>query len=238
MRLILDNSATSFLALALVLVSSPLPASAANNQPWLNISTAYYVDSREFGTAAIGLSSNALPAGFSFWGFSDFLGDQKSNNAHVTHSFSEYRLSHSGLGKWFGVKGLGLQLENDIISGRSNDVIRAGVIYKHDLPLPWLAGRSRQGWLQWRYFPYQDTNTGSQASLIFNLPITDRMGITGFADYNVREGAANRWVAEPELSYRVTNKLFTLIEYRYNQFESANPALDGSAVALGIRYQF
>ncbi len=213
------------------------PNIAAESFP-VRIAAAYYADAREFSTASVVVSAKQLPFGLSLWGFSDFHGDQQSNNFKLTRSFSEYRLSHNGIESWTGIKGLGLQAEFDVLSGKGNDVARAGLTYKHNLPLPWMRDSGRQGWLQWRVLPYQTNNSGSQGSLIFNVPFTERIGLTGFADYNVRDGGSNRWVIEPEINVRLSQDFYALVEYRYNQFESSNPQLDGSAFALGVRYQF
>lgn len=174
--------------------------------------------------------------GFSLWGFSDFHGDHDSNDLGLNRSFSEYRLSHGSAAKLFNTPGFSFQAELNSITGDGNDVVRAGLTYKHKLPLPW--GKGTKGWLQWRAFPYETDNDGGQASLIFFLPISPRLQIKGFADYNVMEGANNRWVVEPELNIQISRRLAALLEFRYNEFEDANPAIHGSGVALGIRYQF
>lgn len=211
---------------------------AVKDQQVIKIAGAYYLDSREFPTASIGLSANRLPFAFSLWGFTDFHGDHNSNDLALTRSFSEYRLSHSGLGDIIKISGLAFQVELNALSGSGNDLVRVGVTYKHNLPLPWLSDSSKQGWLQWRVFAYETDNNGGQASLIFNLPITLRIHVKGFADYNVIEGAHDRWVIEPELNVQLNARWWTLLEYRYNQYEDANPTIRGSSVALGLRYHF
>lgn len=211
-------------------------ASWAKGLDAVKLAGAYYLDSRAFSTASIGLSSDRLPGGFSLWGFSDFHGDHDSNDLGLNRSFSEYRLSHGSAAKLFNTPGFSFQAELNSITGDGNDVVRAGLTYKHKLPLPW--GKGTKGWLQWRAFPYETDNDGGQASLIFFLPISPRLQIKGFADYNVMEGANNRWVVEPELNIQISRRLAALLEFRYNEFEDANPAIHGSGVALGIRYQF
>ena len=204
----------------------------------VQLSGAYYLDSRAFTTASVGISSNRLPLGFTFWGFTDFHGDHDDESLSLTRSFSEYRLSHGGVGDVTGLPGLGLQAELNALSGGGNDLVRVGLTYRHDLPLPWLAGSGKTGWLQWRAFPYESDNDGGQASLIFNLPITDRVLVKGFTDYNVVDTGDNRWVVEPELNVRIAERFWALLEYRYNEYEDANPAIRGSGVALGLRYHF
>ncbi len=213
------------------------PVRADESSP-VQLSGAYYLDSRAFTTAAVGISSNRLPLGFTLWGFTDFHGDHDDDSLALTRSFSEYRLSHAGVGRVTGISGLGFQAELNALSGSGNDLVRIGFTYRHDLPLPWLAGGGKTGWLQWRAFPYESDDDGGQASLIFNLPITDRVHVKGFADYNVVDAGDNRWVVEPELNVRISERLWALLEVRYNEYEDANPSVRGSGVAMGLRYQF
>lgn len=216
----------------------PVALAYANESSGVRISGAYYVDSREFTTASIAVSSNRLPLGVSLWGFTDFHGDHDDKSLALTRSFSEYRLSHASLGQWTRVSGLGFQVELNALSGSGNDLVRAGITYRHNLPLPWLSGSGQSGWLQWRAFPYESDNNGGQASLIYNFPISERFHVKGFADYNVADGTDNRWVIEPELNVKLAERLWALLEYRYNEYEEANPSVSGSSVAIGVRYHF
>jgi hypothetical protein len=200
----------------------------------VKLSAAYHMDSRHYSTAGIIVSSNKLPGGFSLWGFSDFHGDQESNNHKVTRSFSEYRLSHGIASKIIGVNGFALQAEINALSGKGNDLTRLGLVYKHKLPLLW----QQEGWLQWRAFPWESDHNGGQVSLIYFVPLTSRLHLQGFADYNVADKGPNRWVIEPELSYKLGRNISALVEYRYNQYEENNPSVKGAGLAVGVRYQF
>lgn len=228
----------TFTSLYLALSIGAADVSFAEGFDAVKFASAYYVESRAFSTASISVSSDRLPGGVSLWGFTDFHGDHDSHDLALTRSFSEYRLSHAGVGKLFNTRGLSVQAELNSMTGNGNDLARVGLTYKHNLPLPWGKDTGSQGWLQWRAFPYETDNDGGQASLIFFLPITPRVHVKGFADYNINEGADNRWVVEPELNVQITQRLWALLEFRYNQFEDANPATRGSGAAIGIRYQF
>jgi hypothetical protein len=45
-------------------------------------------------------------------------------------------------------------------------------------------------------------------------------------------------VIEPQLTYKMTNHLSLALEYRYNGYEDANPAVKGSGAALGLEVSF
>lgn len=226
-----------FTSLYLALSSGAVSVGAAEGLDAVKFAGAYYMESRAFSTASVSVSSNRLPGDLSLWGFTDLHGDHDSNDLALTRSFSEYRLSHAGVGKLLKTRGLSVQAELNSITGNGNDLTRVGLTYKHNFPVPWGKDTGSQGWLQWRAFPYETDNDGGQASLIFSLPITPRVHIKGFADYNINEHADNRWVVEPELNIQISQRLWALLEFRYNQFEDANPAVRGSGVAIGIRYQ-
>ena len=124
---------------------------------------------------------------------------------------------------------VGIQAEyNDQTPGRGA-VGRAGMTFKHPLPL------GRGSWLQWRLLPVESINEQSQYSLIYSAGLNDRMRLAGFADYNVRKDATNRWVIEPELSFVLSGTYAALVEYRYNGFEQHTAGLRGSGLALGVR---
>lgn len=211
---------------------------SADEPPLLNASGAYHVDGRGFTTANIMLSSSRLPLGIGFWGFTDFHGDHGSDSTRLTRSFSEYRLTHAGVGKLAGISGLAAQVEYNAITGSGNDVTRVGLAYRHDVALPWRSAGDLSGWMQWRAFPYESDNDGGQVSLIWFLPLTERLAFKGFADYNVHDAIDNRWVLEPELSFKVSSNLSALIELRHNEYEVASPVVTGTSVAVGFRYQF
>ena len=56
--------------------------------------TTYYLDSRDFNTAALFASTSGLPLGLSVWGFVDLHSDQKNSSDRFDASryFLEYRL--------------------------------------------------------------------------------------------------------------------------------------------------
>lgn len=196
------------------------------------VDVSYYFDSRDFNTWSIFLLNKNLGAGFSFLGFTDFHSDQnKANDRYdVTRTFSEYRLSNNKIADWLNIDGMALQLEyNDITPGSSNNTFRFGLTYQSAL--------SQNHWLQWRLFPV-DSRNDHQISLIYFLTFSDKLNLSGFADYNFVKNGKNQWIVEPQLNYKLHSRLWILLEYRYNGFEDNNPYLDGSGTALGIRYHF
>ncbi len=201
------------------------------NNAFSSTSFNYYKDDRDFDTMGIFISENNLSHGFSIWGFTDFHSDQNTQNkrSDFTHSFSEYRLSNNLISHWVNIEGLGLQIEyNDSSPGIDNTVWRLGLTYKYII--------SDQHWIQLRALPLQD-NADSQASLIFKFTLHPRITFTGFADYNIKSGKENLWVVEPQFNFRVLENTWLLLELRYNDFERNNSQLDGTGVAVGLRYE-
>ncbi|MDH5435390.1 MAG: porin family protein [Gammaproteobacteria bacterium] len=217
------NLTRPFIALVLLTIN-------VTTQAEPKVQMQYYFDDRDFNTLGVVVSANDLPAGFSIWGFTDFHGDQNNANERydITRSFSEYRLSNNKISDWTKIDNLGLQVEvNETSPGNNNTVWRGGITYK--------LVSSANNWLQLRLFPMQ-SNKHNQASLIYFYSITTNVKFSGFADYNIQDGSKNRWVVEPQLSYRLMDKAWLLLEYRYNGFEDAKATLDGSGWAIGISY--
>ena len=193
----------------------------------------YYLDDRDYNTLSVTTALNKLPGNLSFWGFTDFHGNQTSprERSRLTRSFSEYRLTYN-LKDLTGIEGLGLQTEFNYFSRSDNKFARFGLVYKHKIPfLP------QGSWLQWRFFPEQ-TDDNEQFSLIYRLAITEKLSISGFADFNFNNGARDRWVVEPQLNYQFNKYLSFHVEYRHNGFEDANKALRGNGIAIGLGVTF
>jgi len=74
--------------------------------------------------------------------------------------------------------------------------------------------------------------------LIYYFYLSKYISISGFADLNLEENGTNRWVAEPQMNIRLSDNVDLVLEGRLNEFESANPNLDGSGVAGGLKYKF
>jgi hypothetical protein len=198
-------------------------------------SLSYYFDSRDFNTIVNSVTN--LPWRLSIWGFADFHSNQGQarDRFDPTRYFMEYRLSHLIDPKWLGgFEGLGLQAEYNDSNGSGNTLARFGVTYKHGLPLM----PDYKGWLQWRAFFYETDGSGTQVSLGYNLPVTERISITGFADWNINTGGADRWIIEPQLNFMMMDYLHAVLEFRYNGIEHANKALRGTGVAAGLTLKF
>jgi len=123
-----------------------------------------------------------------------------------------------------------VQLEYNDSTNSSNQVARWGITFKHDLP----AVFNGKGWLQWRVFPYESDGSGEQLSLGYFLALTKHVSFSGFADLNLQDGADDRWVIEPQLSFKINEHFKFLIEYRYNGFEAASPSSKGNGIAVGV----
>lgn len=195
------------------------------------VSTSYYWDNRNFNTAQIALSAKQLGNGFSVWGFTDLHARQQTEDRYdLETSFSEYRLSNNRLANWTGIANLDLQLEyNDFTPGNDNSTWRGGFTYR----TAWSEGT----WTQLRIFPLQSRDMG-QISLTYYWSISDKVKLSGFADYNFVDNGSNQWVVEPQFNFRLSKHLWALLEYRYNGFQDENINLDGSGLAAGLRFDF
>ena len=201
----------------------------------VNNSIAYYLDSRDYNTLSVNTSAK-LPWDFKLWGFTDFNGDQNEGNRYdLDRFFMEYRLLHEIPEEWiFGLKGVGLLTEFNNLNGSDNDLFRFGPYISRKINLPW----GKVGGLQLRIYPYETESDNQQLSLSYMIPFSDKWSLTGFADINFIDGGSDRWVIEPQLNYKLNDSMDILLEYRYNGFESANPNLQGSGVALGMSIKF
>jgi hypothetical protein len=201
----------------------------------ISASMAYYWDNREFTTLNLLTSTTGLPYDFSIWGFIDLHGAHKSSSTDLSRYFIEYRLNRKIDRDWVGgLDGLGFQTEFNDSESSSNNLLRFGLTYRHSLP----EFLGQKGWLQWRGFPYETDGSGQQASLIYFVPLHERVWISGFADINFRESLKDIWVIEPQLTYKFTDRFSFLVEYRYNGFEDMNPSVQGEGVALGMEVTF
>ena len=189
----------------------------------------YYRDARNYGTMNIMTSAAGLPLGLQFWGFTDIHGNQGADE--FTRYFMEYRLSRALPKQYVGIKGLGFQVEYNDFHGAGNSLARVGLTFRHRT-------YGDRGWLQWRYFPVETDGDGGQASLIYFFPISKRASIGGFVDWNWTGARRGRWVLEPQLTYRLTDRLAVALELRHNDFERINPRLQGTGVALGLEAAF
>jgi len=200
-----------------------------------NHSLVYYLDSRDYSTLSIN-SSLDLPLGFKLWGFTDFNGNQNSDNGYkLERFFMEYRVLHEIPEDWiFGLKGIGVLTEFNNYNGSNNDFFRFGPYISHSVPLPW----KKKAWFQLRLYPYQTESNNKQISLSYKIPFNDKLSLLGFADINFIDGGKNQWVITPKLKYHVNELIDVLLEYRYNEFEITNPNLKGRGVALGMSIKF
>jgi len=190
----------------------------------------YYGDSRGFNTLAV-LAAGDLPMNFKFFGFVDFHGTHNTPDARfdLSRFFLEYRLRKTISPQLvMNIQGLGLDLEYNDFAGKGNNILRAGLTFKHILPV------LSNGWLQWRFFPYESDGSGMQFSLIYNFPFGDRIYLTGFADMNMDENE-NIWVIEPQLNINIFQNVDMVLEGRYHGYEENNPALEGQGVAIGLK---
>jgi hypothetical protein len=187
----------------------------------------YYLDSRDFNTATLVASTKALPLGMAVWGFADFHSapERSSERFDMTRYFIEYRLLRTIEPGWVGgLQGLGLVAEYNDLEGDNNALVRFGLSYKRPLPC---------GRVQVRLFPLETDGNGGQLAFSYRVDFSHRLSLAGFADYSLVEGGADRWVAEPQLGYRLNDRFSLLLEYRYNEFEQ-----NDSGVAAGLETLF
>ena len=182
---------------------------------------AYYFDSRDFNTITIVNSTSDLPLGFAVWGFADFLSAPKDADERfdITRYFIEYRLLRPIEPAWVkGLHGLGAVIEYNDLEGGDNALVRLGISYKRFLPFT-------GSWLQGRVFPVETDGNGAQFALSYRLNLNPSLYLGGFVDYNWIEGGENRWVTEPQLTYRIGDRYALLLEFRYNEFERDDKGL-------------
>jgi len=204
----------------LILIVFVLLGSFCSANEDLSLDVAYYIDSREYDTTSI-TSGYKLPNDFDIWGFTDLQGDQDEGHGSIDRSFSEYRLSY------LINNGFGIQAEYNYSTPSDNHVARLGLTYKHHF---------NKSWVQFRIFPVETDGNGGQVSLIYSFPITTNISFGGFADLNWDEEGSDRWVIEPQLSYRINDHIYMNLEFRYNGFEDVQG--DGKGIAIGIQYKF
>ena len=199
----------------------------------LNLQAIYYFDDRDFNTLSVYTAAYKLPYNFSFWGFTDFHGNQNPprNRAKSTRSFSEYRLMYN-LREFTGSDKFEIELEYNYASFSDSHTLRIGPTYKHSVPF--LAEGS---WVKWRFFPLE-TSDNMEFGWAWKFVLTDKWSITGFADYNIDEGRRDRWIVEPQLNYKFNDHISIHLEYRHNGFEDANKNLRGNGLALGLGIRF
>ena len=198
------------------------------------VNLSYYFDSRDYNSANVLVHSTALPWGFNIFGFSDFHGNENAPNERfeLKRYYHEYRLRRPlDDVPFLNITGLGLELEINDSSLPNDEVARLGLGYQHSLPFLY----KEKSWLQWRILPYRSDGRGWQLSMTHVLVLSERFKLTGFADYNIMNDRPNEWVAESELSFRLTDMFDLILEGRYNGFEGAVPGLEGVGVAGGIR---
>ena len=199
----------------------------------LSLQAIYYFDDRDFNTLSVYTAAYKLPWNFSFWGFTDFHGNQNPprNRAKFTNSFSEYRLIYD-LKDATGIDGLKIELEYNYASLNDEHTLRIGPVYKHDLPfLP------DGSWFIWRFFPLE-TSDNMELSFVWNIVITEKWSLSGFADYNIDEGQRDRWIVEPQLNYKFNDTVSFHLEYRHNGYQDAIKSLRGNGFAIGVGINF
>lgn len=237
MKLIYTTLVSALLALTLTAggtVDEQPDKTVASSLVEMDNSMSYYLDTRDFSTLSVA-SDISLPLGIRVWGFTDLDGDQNGEAHEFNDFFMEYRALYSIPEELtFGIKGLGLVTEYNNFNGSDNDLFRFGLAVTHTTEL-----LGKKTCLQLRLMPYDDTSEDNQqVSLSYCVAITDKLSLTGFADYNIIDDGSNQWVIEPQLAYKVTDSMDLLLEYRYNGFESDDPDLDGDGLAFGARYRF
>ena len=210
-------------------------ASSRADNKWVNNSIGYYLDSRDYNTLSVNTSAS-LPLDFKLWGFTDFHGDQNEGSRYeLERFFMEYRLLHEIPEEWiFGLRGVGLLTEFNNFNGSDNDLFRFGPYVSRKIDLPW----GKVAKFQLRIYPYETESDNQQLSLSYFIPFSEKLSLSGFADINFIDGGSDRWVIEPQLNYKLNDRMNLLLDYRYNGFESSNPNLKGSGVALGMSIEF
>jgi len=209
------------------------PEKAKVKKAKTNYNMTYYHDSRGFKTLEFLTFTNDIPGGFNLFGFTNFHGTQKSSafDFDLTTHFIEYRLRRPVPKEhFFGISGISGEIEYNDFTGADNNVLRIGVTYK--MTLPFLKG----SFLQLRALPYETDGSGSFAGLVFGLRFGEKAFLSGFYDLHINKDTPNRIVSEAEVGYQIFHQFRLVMEARYNGFEDANPLLDGTGVAFGVKF--
>ncbi|MCH8272508.1 MAG: hypothetical protein IIB41_04565 [Candidatus Marinimicrobia bacterium] len=240
-RRIISISLSCFIAMTFLVTAVSADDSKKDVEPPPNVVALYVFDDRDFNSLAVYVSTLRFPLGISVWGFTEVNATQNdpTHRFDMTRTFSEYRFSHKGLGDMFNVKGLVAQVEYNDITPQAGQLLRFGVAYKHNLKTPQLGSiGGMNGWLQWRAHPYQTNGDGGQASLIYFLPIHNKVFISGWLDLNYSESSGPKWVFGPFLNMKMSERSWVVLRYNHNGIEVAIPSLDGTGWALGVRVEF
>ena len=199
----------------------------------------YTLDSRDYNSLSLYMMSGRLPLNLAFWGLTDLHGEQgnQGERANLVRSFSEYRLTWAGAdGGLLGIRSLGFQAEyNDMTPARPG-AVRVGLSWTPTVTPPHIGPFGGLPWrLNWRVHPWESDEEGWQVSLNYLLPLSPRLAITGFLDRDAHPDAEARWVFEPQLNLLIHERTWFVVEYRYNGYEDAAPALEGIGWAAGLR---
>lgn len=240
-RGIASISLSCFIAMTVLLSTVFADEAKKDVKPPPNIIALYVLDDRDFNSLAVYVSTLRFPLGISVWGFTEVNATQ-NDPAHrfdMTRTFSEYRFSHKGLGDMLNVNGLVAQVEYNDITPQAGQLLRFGVAYRHNLKIPQFGSiGGLNGWLQWRAHPYQTNGDGGQASIIYFLPFHNKVFISGWLDLNYSENSTPKWVFGPFLNLKMSERSWVVLRYNHNGIEEANPNLDGTGWALGVRVEF
>jgi hypothetical protein len=59
-----------------------------------------------------------------------------------------------------------------------------------------------------------------------------------YGGLNLDKTSPDRWVIEPQLNVLLDDRFQAVAEFRFNEYEDANPRLDGAGLALGVAVAF
>lgn len=203
-----------------------------------------YQDTRNFQVHTLNVKLD-LPGPFSYFGFTNWSGDQ--TGAGDPFDYSKYYTEHSFYYDEVLKSPFDLTLQYADSSGEKNDVLRFGAQANiHKMKYVDKVFKKLNASYKLTYYPVQVDHYDDYAFQLQHvwymkiLPkhLDNRVYMLGFADHNFLIGetpAHNKLVAENQFGVRIWKGLHAVTELRWNGFL---PETKRFGVGLGLQYKF
>lgn len=201
-----------------------------------------YYDTREFSVFTYNILAN-LPKRFQYFSLTNYQSALKSTD--VTTNYAEHNL------RWAigNTSPIDLTLQYVLRNGIDNDDVRFG--------FRWRVANTKglSAFFKKLHFSYainpmlvqfrRKTNIkiGTQIEHVYRLLIApnklnNRLYLSGFIDQNIVYADSGsiyfRWVSEHQLGYQILNNLYTVLEYRINDFFTT---IHKTGLGYGLQYK-
>jgi len=177
-----------------------------------------YYDTRGKPTSSLVANISDLPLGTNFFGFADFERDPV--NGDIKPPYSEMKISKKL------ENGLGVALEYDRDFNVPEGIVRKGFIYEPDV-----SKFIKDAFIGINFYPLSNPDKGSQIGVYGKKDFNNKdMYVEGFLDYDFD---TNKVVSEVQFGKKLKDKLYGVIEGRYNGYSDEN-----FGVGIGLEYNF